>query len=230
MGGRGTSSGMPSGNYTSFGDTLDGNKPVFVGDGSEQAAFFGANSNYNELIDDMDWQHEAAFVDWSIGVWMDGQQYKGWSGMTPEERATTKMFDDVLDKATLDKGVTLSRRADAQLILGKGNRSASLEELKSMEGSIVSSKANMSFSAASQGIPMGTSGNVEYKLSIPGGSKGAGMYIGTDRINDWGSSQREFMMNRDISFKVGKVTHDSRRNVHVVNLQYVGRQAHDYGS
>lgn len=229
MGGRGGSSNM-NGGYTSFGDVMDGNNPSFTGDGSEQDAFFRNNSNYSELIDNMDWEHNAAFADWTNGAWTYGQQYEGWDNMSPEERYTTQLFDDVLDQSTLDKGVILSRRSDAQLVLGKGNTSATLEQLKAAEGATITSKGNMSFSAASQGLPMGSSGNIEYKLKIPRGSKGSGMYIGDDRVNDWGNSQREFMTNRDTSFRVGKTKYDASRGVHVVELQYLGRQPHDYGT
>ena len=72
----------------------------------------------------------------------------------------------------------------------------------------------MSFGAASQGLTIGDSSKkVEYKLRIPPGSKGAGMWIGDKRINGWGAEQREFMSNRDSVFKVGKTTYDKRRGV-----------------
>lgn len=88
----------------------------------------------------------------------------------------------------------------------------------------------MSFSAAKQGLKIDamSSANVEYVLSIPGGSKGAGMYIGDKRINKWGNRQREFMTNRDTAYRVGKTSFDTNKNIYVVELSYVGRLAHDY--
>lgn len=219
-----------TGRYKSFSDTRDPSSTEFSGDGKEQADFFNENSNYSELIDEMTWQENAAFADWANGAWTDGQQYNGWDNMSPEERYTTQLFDDVLDKSVLTSGVEVVRRSDAQLVMGAGNTTASLADLQKMEGQVITAKGNMSFSAASEGIPMSSSGNIEYRLKIPGGSNGSGMYIADDRINDWGAGQREFMTNRDISIKVGKTTYDSNRGVHVVELQYVGRQPHDYGT
>lgn len=217
--------------YTSFSDTRDpDNYSAYAGDGKSQTEFFTKNSNYNELIENMTWQQNAAFADWSNGVWTEGQQYKGWDNMEPEEKYTTQIFDDVLDKSTLSKGVEIIRRADAQLVLGKGKRAASLEELQKMKGTIITAKGNMSFSAASEGLPMTSSGSVEYRLKIPGDTKGSGMYIADERINDWGPQQREYMTNRDISMRVGETTYDKARDVHIVELQYVGRQPHDYGT
>lgn len=204
----------------------------YDGDGKEQEDFFKKYSNFDEIIDSMDARERSAWNDhWVPGDFMYGQQYQGWDNMTRQEQAWTKTFDKFLDKSELKHGVVLTRRTDAQLVLGAGHKTATLEELKAAEGSIVTSKGNMSFGAAKHGLTIGDdSKKIEYRLSIPGGSKGAGMWIGDKRINShFGNQQREFMTNRDTAYKVGKTTYDAKRGVYIVNIKYIGRQEHDYG-
>lgn len=231
MGGRGSSFGTGSGtDYTSFPDVSDFKGFAYgPGDGSDVAAFFKNNSNYDELINSMDGDDKDSFRGWANGWFMDGQQYNGFDSMTRSEKKMTTTFDRYLDQSTLSKGVILARSSDAQLVLGAGNKTGSLADFQAAEGSIVGSKGCMSFGAASTGLSIGSyRKSVEYKLKIPGGTKGAGMFIGDKRINGWGAEQREFMVNRDTLFKVGKAT-ESRGTI-TVELTYVGRQAHDYGS
>ena len=226
-----SSSSENKNSYTSFSDTASGGW-TYYGDGKEQVEFFNQYSNYDELINNMNSNERSAFQDyWTPGHFMDGQQYRGWDNMSSRDQRLTKMYDNILDKSTLDKGVVLVRRTDAQLVMGAGNRRATLEQLKSMEGRTVTSKGSMSFGAASQGLTIGDSSkNIEYKLHIPGGTKGAGMWIGDRRINGWGPEQREFMTNRDIALKVGKTVYDKSRGVYVVDVYWLGRLKHDYGS
>ena len=203
----------------------------YEGDGKEEAAFFAEHSNADELTAEIasDDDKERAFRGWVSGDFMYGQQYGGFSNMDSEEQKRTRIYDDVLDRATLDQGVELRRLASAELALGKGNKVATLEDLKAMKGRIVTSKGNMSTAAASEGLEIGDSGkNVEYNFKIPGGTTGAGMWIGDKRINGFGTSQREFMMNRDTSFRVGKTKLDKARNVYVVDMEYIGLNEHDY--
>lgn len=229
MGGRG--SGLRSQSFHMFGDTPSGTHE-YTGDGHEQDQFFRNNSNYDELIRGMTEAQRYAFRDrWAPGWFMRGQQYGGWDNMGHTDKVYTQTFDDILDKATLKTGVVVTRLSDAQLVLGAGRKTATLEELKAAEGSIVTSKGNMSFGAAKHGLTIGQRGkNVEYQLKIPGGSKGAGMWIGDRRINPWGQRQREFMTNRDTAYKVGKTTYDHARDVFVTEIEWVGRQKHDYGT
>ena len=102
-----------------------------------------------------------------------------------------------------------------------------------MEGRSVKSKGSMSCGAAAEGLTLGkdTDGGkaIEYQISIPGGSKGAGMYVGYQRLNGWGGKQREFMTNRDSWFKVGKSHYDKGRDIIVTEIEWVGLDAHDYG-
>lgn len=199
-------------------------------DGSSVDSFFRNNSNSESLINGMNSAEQSDFKRWGKGDFMKGQQYNGFSKMNAKDQAATKTFDKYLDQSVLKDGVQVVRLSDAQLVLGKGNAKPSLSALQAAEGSVVMSKGNMSFSAASKGlkIDMMSDVNVEYKLSIPSGTRGAGMYIGNKKINKWGNRQREFMTNRDTAYRVGKTSFDATRNVFVVELQYEGRMAHDY--
>ena len=235
MGGRGGSSGMGGrgggggGSYHSWPDEASGTH-TYYGTGQEQYRFFKDTTNFDELINDMTDPQRGDFRDWARGHFMYGQQYRGWDNMDDYDKRMTQLYDDVLDQATLSEGVILTRRSDAQLVLGKGNKKATMDELKALEGQIVTAKGNMSFGAAAQGLTIGQSGKtMEYRLHIPGGTKGAGMWIGDKRINGWGPGQREFMSNRDITFTIGKTTYDARRGVYQTDLYYSGKEAHDYG-
>ena len=228
MGGRGASSG--TGGYKSFSDKA-ATSHTYFGNGQEQVDFFMQNSNFDELISSMSDDDKEAFKRWSEGNFMDGAQYGGFSNMGTMDREYTKIYDRILDQSTLSQGVILTRRSDAQLVLGAGKRKATLAELQAAKGSIITSKGSMSFGAASQGLTIGDSTKrVEYRLKIPGGarSKGSGMWIGDKRINGWGPDQREFMTNRDVSFRVGNTRHDKGRDVYVVDIEFLGVGAHDY--
>ena len=230
MGGRGSSFSGGGGGFREFTDKArDGWS--YYGDGKDVVKFFKDNSNYDELISNMDYDERAAFRRWASGAFMDGQQYGGWDSMRGTDQIKTQIYDDVLDRSYLAQGVVLTRSSDAQLVLGAGNKRPSLEALQAMEGSIVESRGSMSFGAAAEGLTIGQRGkNVEYKLSIPGGTTGSGMFIGDHRINGWGPDQREFMTNRNILLKVGKTTYNSSTKTYTVNIEYMGHTAHDYGT
>ena len=228
MGGRGATSGS---GYKTFPDKAGGSH-VYEGDGRSQVQFFMNNSNFDELISNMSNGDISAFRYWTTGGFMDGQQYRGWDRMNDHLKGITQRMDDVLDNATLDKGVVVVRRTDAQLVLGKGKTNGTLEDFNKMRGQVVKSVGAMSTGAASQGLTIGgwSPKGVEYRIHIPGGSKGAGMWIGDKRVNGWGPEQREFVVNRDTYFRVGKARYDSVRNVTVVDLHYDGLGIHDYGT
>lgn len=204
---------------------------TYEGDGKEAEQFFMNTTNVDMLIDNMSSEEKRAFQSWASGYFMDGSQYRGWDKMHPSEKEMTQIYDDILDQATLERGVVLTRRSDAQLVMGAGTRHASASDFAGMEGQFITSKGSMSFGAASQGLTIGAAGKtVEYKLKIPGGTVGSGMWIGDRRINGWGSEQREFMTNRDAVFKVGKSSFDSARGITTVELTYIGHTEHDYGT
>ena len=204
----------------------------YKGDGSETTQFFADNSNNTELIDSMSANDMKAFKDlWSKGQFMQGQQYGDFSDMKPRFQSATRIFDKYLDQTTIDQNIEVVRLSDAQLVFGAGNRSGSLEDFAAMEGQQIICNANMSFSAASEGLRItytGAAPTVEYVLRIPEGSNGSGMYIGDDRINIWGDRQREFMTNRNIWMTVGKTEYIEDRGVYRVELNYGGRMEHDY--
>ena len=215
--------------YREFDDEASGGW-TYEGDGREQVDWFMRNSNVDDLIRQMNYDDINAFRGWGEGWFMDGQQWRGWDNMGEFEREMTRSFDKVLDRSQLSDGVTLARLGSAELILGEGNTHAlSLEQLKALEGRNVFAKGSMSFGAAKHGLTIGGDKNVEYKLKIPKGAVGAGMWIGDSRINGHGPRQREFMTYRDVWYTVGKTTYDSRRGVYVVELRYTGREKHDYG-
>lgn len=201
----------------------------YDGDGQDEMDFFFENSNFDDMINQMSEDDKQAFKMWARGAFMDGQQYDGWDNMTNLEKERTQRYDRILDNAELKKGIELRRLSDAQLVLGAGNKMPSMEDLKAMEGQYITAKGSMSFAAAKRGLTIGdTDKKVEYVLKIPPG-KGAGMWIGSGAINDWGSQQREFMTNRDISIKVGKTRYNKDRGIYEVELEFGGRQKHDYG-
>jgi hypothetical protein len=204
----------------------------YGGSGRETVDFFRQNSNYDELITGMTPEQRSDFQRWTNGAFMGGQQYIGFDNMTAEDQQATRNFDAVLDRATLDKGITVRRLATSELILGRGNKRPTLEQLQGMKGQTVVSKGNMSTGAGARGLTIGYSGRnktVDYVMKFPAGSKGAGMWIGDDRIHGWGVRQREFMTNRDIKFVVGNTRYNRRTDKYEVELIYAGRNEHDYG-
>lgn len=208
----------------------------YTGDGQEQEDFFKKYSNYDELISNMTRDEREAFREWARGDFMDGVMFKDWDDMhgtyldIDTAHEYTKVFDKILDKATLNHGVIVSRDSTAELIFGKGHKTASLEELKAAEGTIIKSKSAMSTGAAATGLSIGDSSKqILYRISIPAGAKGAGMWIADSRIHGWGRDQREFMTNRDSVFKVGKTVYDKRLKKYIVQLKWVGHSKHDYG-
>lgn len=235
-GGRGA--GKSDGSFTTFPDEsiksgsrhIGGDTWDYEGDGEAQKTFFREYSNCNRLIGEMSDRDKERFRAWSSGDFMFGQQYRGFSNMDKRDQEATRTFDKVLDKSFIMKGVQVVRRSDAQLLFGEGHRTTNIKELKAMKGKIIHSKANLSFAAAKEGLTIGHADEkpIEYRLKIPGGSKGAGMYIADHRIHAWGRRQREFMSNRDVNFKVGDPVYDKARGLFVVDLEYAGREEHDY--
>lgn len=218
--------------YYEFSDRPSGGWS-YEGDGNEASEFFYANSNFDDIIRGMSYEERSAFSDyWAPGHFMYGQQWQGFDNMSREDQNLTRIYDRVLDQARLDEGITLHRLSTAELVLGAGRtRVSSIEELLALKGKQITAAGNMSFGAAKEGLYIGPSGSkqIEYKLRIPGGTKGAGMWIGDHRINGFGPDQREYMTNRDTSYRIGNTTYDRRRDVYVVELDYVGRRDHDYG-
>lgn len=226
-------------------DELPSDTHHYDGSGQEQVDFFDKYSNYNELINKMTDSEKSEFDDiWVPGDFMFGEGYKNWNEMGSWAKRAIKVYDKYLDQSVLKRGVVVTRLASAELLLGKGNKfPTSIDELKALEGKIVVSTGNMSTAAAKQGLTIGSpltthpSGiyensrgkSMEYRIHIPSGTKGAGMWIGDKRINSYfGRRQREFMTNRDIRLRVGKTRYDASRDVYVTDLIYAGRLDHRY--
>lgn len=203
----------------------------YESDGGETERFFDEHSNVNDLIEQMSYQERRAFETWATGWFMNGQQWQGYENMRPRDQEMTKIYDKYLDQAKLDRGIVVCRIGSARLLGLDSGKASSLEQLQALEGQIIPAKGNMSFGAAKEGLMIGgeRSKNVEFRLHIPGGTTGAGMWIGDSRINGWGSDQREYLTNRDTLMEIGKTKYDRRRGLYVVELKYRGRQAHDYG-
>lgn len=214
---------------TSFSDKAD-DTHSYAGDGQEQVDFFYENSNFDWLLSDLDEDQEEALRSYTEGELMRSYAHSGWDEMPVYIQDMVRSMDEVIDQATLDEGVVVTRLSNAALLLGYDNKQALLTELKAMVGKRVVSKGFMSCGAADEGLSIGNRHKmVEYKIGIPGGSVGAGMWLGDDRINNWGARQREFCLNRDTEYEVKSVNFDPERGIYTVALEYVGRHEHDYG-
>ena len=220
--------------YHEFRDTAIEDEWNFLGDGREAVDFFNANSNYDELIRSMNRQDRTAFEDvWVPGHFMHGQMYNGFENLSYYDKEAVRSYDKILDQSVIRDAFVVRRQATAEALLGAGNRfPTSLEQLQALQGQVITSKANMSTAAAGRGLAIGDSSRkaIEYVMKFPANTKGAGMWIGDKRINHFGVRQREFMTNRDIQFRVGQTTYNRRTGKYEVELIYVGRKEHDYGS
>lgn len=228
--------------YHEFEDYEDGSHE-YDDDPYDEELFFALHSNYESLIDDMSDDEKEDFQEWAEGWFMDGQIYRGFSNMSGTEQKMVRTYDKYLDRSYINEGITLSRRATPELLGLSKNANPSLEQLKRMRGKLIVSKGNLSTAAAQTGLTIGYGGEkpIEYKIHIPEGARGAGMWIGDYEINGWGGKQREFMTNRDSMYVIGNSTIEKRptydffgmptdreRDVQVVHLYYVGRLPHDY--
>ena len=203
----------------------------YSGDGEEEKKWFKANTNNYDLMDEIAKDKDAsdAFHDWASGHFMSGQQYRGFDNMSDYDQELTRELDKWLDRSEVRSTLTVCRSSTPELVLGKGRTTATLAEMQAMQGSVVQSKGCMSTGAAAEGLGIGSKYRkpIDYVITIPGGSKGAGMYIGSKRVNGWGHKQREFITNRDSFFKVGRSWEEG--GVIKTELLWDGLGAHDYG-
>lgn len=192
--------------------------------------WFKDHSDADKIISGMSPEERDAFVRWTQGFFMDGAQYRGWKSMSDIEQRFTRIYDKILDNATLSKGIIVYRRAGWELINNGSSRSMSESAIKSMIGQVIPCKGSMSTAAATGGLwGMGMMAKpVEYVIKVPAG-KGAGMWVGDSRINPgWGPKQREFMTNRDALYRVDETHYDTKKGVQVVTLTYMGHEKHKY--
>lgn len=229
--------------YHEFEDTTTQTHEYDQDDGYDEQEWFADNSNYDELIETLDVDDRRHFRDWTRGRFMHGQQYDGFENMNEYDQNCTRTYDKTLDESVTDEGIVLSRRSTAELLGISRLKIPTADELKRMKGKLIVSKANMSTAAAKDGLVIGSDSvnkPIEYKIHIPGGAKGAGMWIGDEKISTWGPKQREYMTNRDTLFIIGDtgtktstvydwLGNKEKVKVHVVHLYYLGRLPHDYG-
>ena len=231
--GRRSKGGTAAPSYQEFTD-VSGTSGVlagysYTGDGAETVKWFEKNSNFRSIIAEMSVNDKTAFQNFSKGYFMYSQQYQGFSKMTSEEQDWTRTYDKFLDKSIMNANVKVVRLATPELLLGKGKIRATLEELRAMNGNIITAKANLSAAAAKEGLSVGDlTKQVEYKIYIPKGSKGAGMYTGVDDTHRWGVKQREFMLNRDTRWRVGDTKWNNKRKIFETDLFFEDLLPHDY--
>ena len=196
---------------------------------ADMLEFFQKNSNYDELLAGLDSRGRDYMDVWTRGHFMHGQQYQGWDNMSAEDRRYTKFYDDLIEKSTINQGITVSRLATTELLFGERKYSVTEDELKAVMGNPVTSRGHMSSGAAEVGLTIGSYKPIEYKFITKGATKGVAMYIGDYRATRWGSDQREVMIQRDTVWKPTGYKYDKDRDVWVVNMEYVGKERHDYG-
>ena len=217
-----------SGEYKEFNNVpLSGYS--YLGDGSETVKWFEENSNFKEILEKTTVPEKTALKLFSSGQFMNGQQYEGFSKMIRLDRDCTLTYDKLLDQSVMNANVKVVRLATPELLLGKGKIKAALTDLQAMKGKVITSKANLSCAAAKEGLTIGDrTKQVEYKIYIPKGSKGAGMYTGVDDIHNWGVKQREFMLNRDTRWRVGDTKWNNKRKIFETDLFFEDLLPHDY--
>ena len=205
------------------GDTYD------YGPDGATTTWFEDNTNFRDVLASRSMQDQRALDEFSTGHFMLGQQYSGFSHMYSYEQDYVRSYDSMLDRSEVRANVKVTRFATPELLFGGGVRTTTLTELQAMKGSVITSKANLSTAAAKVGLGIGDADKtVEYKIHIPAGSRGAGMYIGVHGVHAWGERQREFMLNRDTKWLVGDSRYDAGRKVFEVDLYFDGRNPHDY--
>lgn len=206
-------------------------------DGGATNRWFLEHSNAQELYDEINKDRDEWLAfdhTWVYGHFMDGQQYEGFSKMDKEDQDATRIYDKYLDRSTINTPFVVHRRATAELLLGKGNRTATEEDIQRMIGQEIYSRGNMSTGAAREGLTIGSNKQIEYEIRVPSGT-GYGMWLGNDDVNSYyGDRQREFMLNRDLILmpvsyeRVGGSGRAHGRAEYRVVLEVVRRIEHDY--
>ena len=205
---------------------------VYYGDGQDQADWFDKHTNVEQLIQRiLKNSHDAdQFYSWAQGMLMGSGIYgeHGWDSMSSYEQQITKALDKYFDKSRTDAAFAVRRLTTAEILTGE--RTTTLAQLKALVGKDIYAKGHLSTGAAKEGLSITGSGKqVELVMHIPKDAKGTGMWIGDSRINPWGRKQREYVINRDTIWNVGKVRYNKSRGVYEVDVYFKGRRKHDYG-
>lgn len=205
---------------------------TYEGDGAATVAWFRENSNFEALIQSMDADTLEAFNAWTGGDFMNKDQWLPWNQRSAQTQQRTRLMDQILDQAVVTKPLVIHRLGSARLLGLNTRKVTSMSQLTALAGTTITADGFNSSAAAAEGLPVGIEDykNVEYRFRIPGGSRGACMWIGDSRLSGgWGARQREVIVNRDTAWTVGQTTYDRHRDVYVVEMTYAGRNEHDYG-
>lgn len=124
----------------------------YKGTGRDVVNFFNDNSNYQELIDNMTDKEIEAFKKWTIGHFMNGQQFLGFQNMSKDDQRYTRIYDRIIDKATIDQNIVVSRSAGFSLINDGKHNELSLSELKDKIGNNIELLGHQSTGAAKNWI------------------------------------------------------------------------------
>ena len=199
-------------------------------DAEDTIEWFLANTNAFEILDNTSRTDIQAINEYTTGLFMNGQQYKGFSSMSAKEQHYTRVYDRLLDQSVVDANLKLTRFSTPELLFGAGAKTTTLTELQAMKGRVITSKTNLSAAAAKVGLSIGdATKQIEYKVHIPAKAKGAGMYIGFPGwMHAWGVRQREFLLNRDTRWIVGDSRPSSKPGVFEVDLYFEKLLPHDY--
>lgn len=206
-------------------DTYDG---ISDEDHKKVIDWFAEHSNNQDIFNNLSPEDGSLIWDWISGIFMNGSLYPDSSFYDEQSHAH---INSILDQSTLDTGITVRRRAATELLFGAHERRRDIvgSDLADLRGGIIMNEAPMSTAAAGSGLTIGgslRSKPIEYVFHIPGGVKGAGLYIGDPKINEaFGPYQREFIINSNAMWMVGN-SHKNDNGVWEVEMYYLGQRPH----
>lgn len=212
---------------------------AYKSDNRKTDSWFKEHTNVDSVLDDLSDAEYLAFYHWTHGDFEHGEQYSPFNEMPSKHQSDTKIFDEFIDKSTLDTGILVHRRSTPELLFGKDKKLVTEDDLKSIIGKNILSPANLSTSAASEGLQIGLAPDVnhpyykqiEYAIRVPAG-RGNGIYLNTKRGSLQVEDQREFMLRRDVVLKpvsyqvLGDGAHG--RPQYKVVLELVKKNPHKY--
>ena len=140
---------------------------------------------------------------------------KDWSEMTDYEKQMASSLYDAINKFELKKPINVYRYADSKLF---GEQGMTLKQLQELEGQIVHSNGFMSTAAADKGKPVQSSA-VHMKITIPK-SVGAGAWVANQ--SSVGTGEKEFLLNNNGFFRIGKVTLGSDHKP-LIEMKWIGQ-------
>lgn len=183
--------------------------------------WFTNNSNYskwNDKIEEEEWEETIYKYTGEVSDLMNNYLRTGnFSGHKYYDEQDIKQYvkelDNIIKEFELKSPLTTYRVSDSNLL---GKHGMSYEQIKSMEGKIVSDKGYMSTSTI-KSIPgeQTVHGDIRYIINVPSG-KGKGAYISKYSEN---SQEREMLLKRGAQYVVTKVQKDTNgRTVVYLNM------------